>query len=146
MKKNYNVNYESNTVTLTADFLRKASTLGTKEYNEMMQLRRDLTGFTFVKATASTTNRKANAAKNMNYKNMQAYIEASAANAEEAAAKIATFEKVQRLSKIQSNPFKYVLDWFNKEYPDCKPACEKKNSAATSNNSEDVEEAAKAIA
>ncbi len=67
--KNYEISFENCTVTLSASFLRKASTLGTKEYQEMLQLRRDLPGFQFQKAEVE--NKTASKYKNLTYKHMR---------------------------------------------------------------------------
>ena len=37
-------------------------------------------------------------------------------------------KKVEALSKIQSNPYKYVQAWFLKQFPECKPVHLDKNS------------------
>ena len=37
-------------------------------------------------------------------------------------------KKVESLSKIQSNPYKYVQAWFLKQFPECKPVHLDKNS------------------
>ena len=70
--KNYEISFENCTVTLSANFLRKASTLGTKEYQEMLQLRHDLPGFQFQKAEVEK--KTASKYKNLTYKHMREYI------------------------------------------------------------------------
>ena len=67
--KNYEISFENCTVTLSANFLRKASTLGTKEYQEMLQLRHDLPGFQFQKAEVEK--KTASKYKNLTYKHMR---------------------------------------------------------------------------
>lgn len=124
--KKYDIDYINETITLTAAFLRKASTLGTPEYKEMIELRRSLPGFHFVKAEA--TKKTANKNKNLTYKHMREYIADSAESKEAAAALLAEMEKVVALSKIQSNPYKYVQAWFLNQFPECKPVHLDKNS------------------
>jgi len=61
--KNYNIDHINGIITLSASFLRKASTLGTKEYSDMLQLRRSHPDYKFVKAEApkkKTTNKSKN--------------------------------------------------------------------------------------
>ena len=52
MAKKYDIDFLNNTVTLTASFLRKASVIGSAEYQEMLQLRRELPDYEFRKAEA----------------------------------------------------------------------------------------------
>ena len=113
--KNYEISFENCTVTLSASFLRKASTLGTKEYQEMLQLRRDFPGFQFQKAEVEK--KTASKYKNLTYKHMREYIAASIADEAEAKAMLSQMKKVEALSKVQANPYKYVHDWFLKQCP-----------------------------
>ncbi|MBR3796880.1 MAG: hypothetical protein IKK34_12765 [Clostridia bacterium] len=124
--KNYEISFENCTVTLSASFLRKASTLGTKEYHEMLQLRRDLPGFQFQKAEVEK--KAASKYKNLTYKHMREYIAASFTKEAEAKAMLDQMEKVEALSKVQANPYKYVHDWFIKQFPECKRVQLAKNS------------------
>lgn len=124
--KNYEISFEKCTVILSASFLRKASTLGTKEYHEMLQLRRDLPGFQFQKAEVEK--KAASQYKNLTYKHMREYIAASSANEAEAKATLDQMKKVETLSKVQANPYKYVHDWFIKQFPECKRVQLAKNS------------------
>ena len=124
--KNYEISYENCTVTLSASFLRKASTLGTKEYQEMLQLRRDLPGFQFQKAEVEK--KTASKYKNLTYKHMREYIAASIVDEAEAKAMLDQMKKVESLSKVQANPYKYVHDWFIKQFPECKREQLQKNS------------------
>ena len=124
--KNYEISFENCTVTLSANFLRKASTLGTKEYQEMLQLRHDLPGFQFQKAEVEK--KTASKYKNLTYKHMREYIAASIAEEAEAKAMLGQMKKVEALSKVQTNPYKYVHDWFIKQFPECNRVQLQKNS------------------
>ena len=124
--KNYEISFENCTVTLSASFLRKASTLGTKEYQEMLQLRHDLPGFQFQKAEVEK--KTASKYKNLTYKHMREYIAASIADEAEAKAMLGQMKKVEALSKVQTNPYKYVHDWFIKQFPECNRVQLQKNS------------------
>lgn len=124
--KNYEISYENCTVTLSASFLRKTSTLGTKEYQEMLQLRRDLPGFQFQKAEVEK--KTASKYKNLTYKHMREYIAASIADEAEAKAMLGQMKKVEALSKVQANPYKYVHGWFIKRFPECSREQLQKNS------------------
>ena len=135
--KNYEISFENCTVTLSANFLRKASTLGTKEYQEMLQLRHDLPGFQFQKAEVEK--KTASKYKNLTYKHMREYIAASIAEEAEAKAMLGQMKKVEALSKVQANPYKYVHDWFLKQCPNY-------NSVEVANNSEEENATEKASA
>ena len=124
--KNYEISFENCTVTLSASFLRKASTLGTKEYQEMLQLRHDLPGFQFQKAEVEK--KTASKYKNLTYKHMREYIAASIAEEAEAKAMLGQMKKVEALSKVQTNPYKYVHDWCIKQFPECNREQLQKNS------------------
>ena len=130
--KNYEISFENCTVILSASFLRKASTLGTKEYYEMLQLRHDLPGFQFQKAEVEK--KTASKYKNLTYKNMREYIAANFADEAEAKTMLDQMKKVEALSKIQTNPYKYVHDWFIKQFPECKRVQLAKNSEEESAN------------
>lgn len=124
--KKYDIDYINETITLTAAFLRKASTYGTPEYKEMIELRSSLPGFRFVKAEAAK--KSANKNKNLTYQNMREYIANSAESKEAAATLLDEMKKVEGLSKIQPNPYKYVQSWFLKRFPECKPVHLAKNA------------------
>ena len=124
--KKYDIDYINETITLTAAFLRKASTLGTPEYKEMIELRRSLPSFQFVKAEAAKKTASMN--KNLTYQNMREYIANIAESKEAAATLLDEMTKVVALSKIQPNPYKYVQAWFLNQFPECKPVHPDKNS------------------
>ena len=124
--KKYDIDYINETVTLSAAFLHKASKLGTTEYKEMLELRRNLPGFQFQKAEAAK--KTSNKNKNLTYKNMREYIVTIAESKEASAALLDEMKKVEALSKVQTNPYKYVQAWFLKQFPECKPVHLDKNS------------------
>ena len=129
MAKKYDIDVLNNTVTLTASFLRKASVIGSAEYQEMLQLRRELPDYEFRKAEAPKQ-KKANKNKNLTYPHMRDFIRATASSQDEAQMILDEMKRVEALSKIQANPYKYVHDWFIKRFPNY-------NSSATLNNSEE---------
>ena len=67
--KTYNIDFVNGIVTLYPAFLRKASSMGTQEYREMLELRRNHADFQFIKAEPSKQ-KTANKAKNLTYANM----------------------------------------------------------------------------
>lgn len=130
MCKSHNIDHINQKVYLTASFLRAASRLGTPEYNELLALRRGLPGYEFKKVEANrkkTTNKN----KNLTYANMREHIKAVYGETPKAAEMLKTMERVEALSRIQANPYKYVHDWFVNEFPNY-------NSAATEYNFEEL--------
>ncbi len=113
--KNYNIDFVNGVVTLAPSFLRKASSLGTKEYSEMLKLRRNHADFKFVKAEAPKQ-KTANRAKNLTFANMELFIKNSF-DSEKSKSLLEEMSQVKALSKIQANPYKYVQDWFLKQCP-----------------------------
>jgi len=128
MIKGYKIDVLNNKVYLTASFLRAASRLGTPEYNELLALRRELPDYEFQKAD---TNRKktTNKNKNLTYANMREHIKAVYGETQKADEMLKMMERVEALSRIQANPYKYVHDWFVNEFPNY-------NSAASLYNCE----------
>ena len=130
MAKKYDIDFLNNTVTLTSSFLRKASVIGSAEYQEMLQLRRELPDYEFRKAE-TTKQKKTNKNKNLTYPHMRDFIRATASSQDEAQMILDEMKRVEALSKIQANPYKYVHDWFIRKFPGC-------ISATTSDNSEET--------
>ena len=129
MCKSYSIDHINQKVFLKASFIRAAGRMGSTEYNELLALRRDLPGYEFKPEEA---NRKKTTSKNKNltYDNMRSHIEAACADAGKAAELLKTLEKVISLSKIHTNPYKYVRDWFVNQCPNY-------NSTASLYNSEE---------
>ena len=117
MKKNngYEINYIENTIIVTKSFLKKAGTIGSKEYNELAQVRRDYPDFT-VKQREITKKQGKKTYGKLTYKVMAEFIEAQ--EEEKAPAILAEFERVQQLSKIQAGSYAFVKTWFLNRYKD----------------------------
>ena len=130
MCKSHSIDHINQKVYLTASFLRAASRLGTPEYNELLALRRELPDYEFKKAEVNrkkTTNKN----KNLTYANMREHIKAVYGETKKADEMLKMMERVEVLSRIQANPYKYVHDWFIRKFPGC-------ISATTSDNSEET--------
>ena len=130
MIKGYKIDVLNNKVYLTASFLRAASRLGTPEYNELLALRRELPDYGFQKAETDrkkTTNKN----KNLTYAKMRDHIKAVYGETQKADEMLKMMERVEALSRIQANPYKYVHDWFVNEFPNY-------TSAATQHNFEEL--------
>ena len=100
--KTYNIDFVNGIVTLYPSFLRKASSLGTKEYKDMLELRRNHPDFKFEKAEAPKQ-KSANKSKNLTYANMELFIRNSF-DAEKSKSLLEEMNRVKALSKIQANP------------------------------------------
>ncbi len=112
---NYFIDYTTGTVTLTKKFYKAASTLGSPEYKEMMQIRRDTPTFTIV-LREITKKQDKKSYRNLTYENMKTFIancETDDAAREES---LDQLERVKELSKVQSGPYAYVKTWFLNKY------------------------------
>ena len=116
MAKGIEINFMENKIVVTETFAKNAGKMGTEEYNEMLKVRRELPDFEMV--LAKKKERKANKNKNLDYKNMKEYIKTVSVTEEDAKAVIDELEARRELSKLCSNPYKVVLDWFLAKYPE----------------------------
>lgn len=107
MMNGYNFDALSNTLTISASFAKKASKVGTLEYNIINQLRRDYPSLTIQKEE------KKAGIKVLNYRTMEEFISLHR-NAEDLKKQ---FERVKKLSHIQPMPYRFVKDWFEKSFP-----------------------------
>ena len=112
MKKNYNFDHVSNTLTANEAFLKAASQLGTPEYNTLLQLRKDNPNLVIEKGQINKTKNEKENSKNLTYTAMKDFIKLC----RDAEKRLNTFEKVYALSKIQRSPYHYVKTWFLDNY------------------------------
>ena len=113
MKRNaYTINHLTATVTVTKSFLKEAGIIGSPAYNEMLRLRRELPEYE-ISVNETKKRQSEEAYGKLTYKKMGAYIEAKEG---EKSPVLAEFEKVQKLAKVQKNPFLYVKTWFLNRY------------------------------
>lgn len=111
MKKNtdYYIDFATNTVTVTRKFMEGASVLGSAQFKTMMELR--ALGMTIVTRKISRPNVRKN--KSLSYNKMQQKI-MSLLDAE---AYMDEFNAVREASKGEMNPYRYVLNWYEKTFP-----------------------------
>ena len=83
-----------------------------EEYKLFLQLRADFPGLTIIRKTRRAP-KKARPTKNLTYKHMEQYMSVFK-NADEL---LAQFKVVRECSKQQPSPYKFVLDWFKKQFP-----------------------------
>ncbi len=96
------------TLTVTADFAKKASTLGTSEYKTLLQFRNDYPNIKIVKRTTKSNVRHAG----IKFSQMEGFI----AQCRDSKTRLEVFVKIKSLSKIQSSPYAYVKEWFLNNY------------------------------
>ena len=107
MKTNYSYNAITNTLTVSAAFLKNAANLHSKEYEIIRTLRADHGDITIV-----TEERRRSASRAMTFKQMEMHIK----QCRDANKCLEAFEKVKALSKIQRSPYNYVKTWFMDNY------------------------------
>lgn len=111
MKNTYKVDFVNNTFTMTKAFEEALNNPASEEYKLFQQLRADFPGLTIIRKTRRTP-KKARPTKNLTYKHMEQYMSVFK-NADDL---LIQFKVVQECSKQQPSPYKYVLDWFKKEF------------------------------
>lgn len=101
-----------NTVLVTKAFAKNAKIFGTPEYKLWKEIRTDCPEAKMVCKKIKTNPNKKNNTKNMTYENMALFINAQA----NATTLMAEFQQQIILSKIQTNPYRYVLAWFIQKF------------------------------
>ena len=107
MMNGYNFDALNNTLTISASFAKKASKVGSLEYNIVVKLRRDFPNLTIRQEA------KKDGKKSITFAQMEAFIDLHR-NAEELKK---LFNNVRKLSRVQPMPYKYVKDWFENRFP-----------------------------
>lgn len=107
MMNGYNFDALNNTLTISASFAKKASKVGSLEYNIILKLRKDFPDLTIQQEA------KKEGKKSITYTQMEDFI-AMHRNKDELKAEM---DKVRKLSRIQPMPYKYVKTWFEDRFP-----------------------------
>jgi len=107
MMNGYNFDALNNTLTISASFAKKASKVGSLEYNIILKLRKDFPDLTIQQEA------KEEGKKSITYTQMEDFI-AMHRNKDELKAEM---DKVRKLSRIQPMPYKYVKTWFENRFP-----------------------------
>lgn len=105
-KNGYQINFVTNTVTVTRKFQEAASQIGTEEFNIMMQLRQ--MNLTIV--VKSPVKKKSAA---LTYAKMQKFISCL----DEAEKYQHMFDAIREESKGMPNPYQHVVSWFHNTFP-----------------------------
>ena len=107
MTNGYNFDALTNTLIISASFAKKASKVGSLEYNVILKLRRDFPNLTIQQEE------KREGKKSVTFAQMEGFI-ALTRNAKEM---LVQFERVKKLSRVQPMPYKYVKTWFDDKFP-----------------------------
>lgn len=113
--KPYSLDHFNQSIIVTKNFAKAASTINSTEYNDLLQLRRDYPEYEVVQRKISKKSDKKNPNRNLTYKHMEEFIIALAGKE---SADLMEFEKVMKLSKVQAGPYAYVKTWFLNKYKD----------------------------
>lgn len=111
--KNYKMDFATRTLTISKDFAAMALNHPNSEEYIIMEQCRSLCPDLRIAYRTRKPSRSANAYKGMTYKKMEDYIKLYE-NANEI---LSAFRLVKAASKIQRNKYKFVYDWFLKQFP-----------------------------
>ena len=99
-------------VLVTKEFAKNARIFGTPEYKLWREIRQDCPAAEMVTKTIKKNPNKKNDTKNMTYEHMALYIREQ----KEAEVLMVEFKKQIALSKVQTNPYRFVLAWFMQKF------------------------------
>ena len=111
-REGYKILFNENTVIMNHKFAAAAAKYGTKENKLMKSIRKDFPGMAEVIVSGRECD-KAKTNSRLTYENMEKHIQAY----DNAAELLDVFETVKALSKTAASPYKYVCDWFKKQFP-----------------------------
>lgn len=109
--KNVKIDFDRNEAIVTKAFQKKATTYGTPEFRQWREIRNEFPNIQMVVKSNRTSD-----IYNTTYEKMEKYIN-TFDNAETILEEMA---KVRERSKIQRNPHRYVLAWFESVFPNYK--------------------------
>ena len=102
---------DDTTALVTKAFAKSAAIFGTPEFKLWREYKKEFPQATMhTKHIKRNPNKKSN--KNMTYQNMAAYIRTQ----DDANALMVQFELVVKRSKVQTNPYRCVLAWFEQTF------------------------------
>ena len=105
---------DEKTAQVTKAFQKKACIYGTEEFKLWREYKAEFPEAVMVTKDIKKNPLKKTSSKNMTYKNMAMFIR-ELDNAEEV---MAEFESIYNKSKVQANPYRYVLAWFKQKFED----------------------------
>lgn len=117
MNKTYSFDAITNTLTATATFLRKASVFNSVEYNIVKGIRADYPNVSIVKAVAKKSKAQ-RAIHRIPLTEIKNFLELW--DKQNGTSFKAKYDLVKQMSKIQANPYKYIVAWFEATFPNWK--------------------------
>ena len=108
MRKDYTIDWQTNTLTMSKKFAEEANHYGTVAYNLLMDVRSK--GFNVV---VRKTEKRAACPTRVTFKQMENYL-SCLDNADE---RLAELHVVMNAAKGQKNQYEYVRKWFLLNYP-----------------------------
>lgn len=108
MKTPYSIDFANEIITITRKFNDAANVFNSPEYKTMMELRS-----LGMKIEIKQTPVRRKTTKSLSYSKMLKHISCLA----DAEAYLAEFEAVKAASKGESNPYRYVLNWYENRFP-----------------------------
>ena len=125
-KFDFTYNAVENTLTVSADFAKKASNINSREYRKLRELRMENPGMIVKQRTREATTR-------LTYKDMEARLHRIDKNGK----LVEAFKLVMEIAKTESSPYNYVYKWYKSQMEAVK--AEKQNEKKTSApNKEDL--------
>ena len=125
MKKNTIIILDATHAQVTKAFEKQARIFGTPEYREWRAFLAENPGTEMVTKTIKKKKDKKNDAKNRTYDKMAEYINLQ----ENADVLMKEFEAQKKLSIVQKGPYRFVLNWFLKTFPELKEDEDKEDEA-----------------
>lgn len=114
---NHEINHLTETIIITKKFYKAASVLNTPEYKELMEMRRQHPTYALeLRQIKKAEDKKCY--RNLDYDNMKTFIKSYETDATTREERLAQFETVKNLSKVQPSPYAYVKKWFLTNYGD----------------------------
>lgn len=111
MKKNVIKMISENEAQVSKAFEKKARIYGTPEYKMWREFKAENPNCNMITKTIKKNPNK-KTTLNLKYENMETFIDVQ----ENKDILKAEFEKVKIMSKVQKNPYRYVLDWFEMKF------------------------------
>jgi len=126
MKKNdFVFNAALNTLTITADFAKKASNVNSKEYRKLVELRRNNPSLIVKQRTHEGSSR-------LTYKDMEVRLHRIDKNGN----LIEAFKLVKEIAKTEEAPYAYVYNWYKAQMKAVEAEKENEKKVSASNAEE----------
>ena len=130
--KNYEINYNENTIIATKAFLKEAGVYNSEAYNILKGLRADLPNLEIKQREIKKNSNKKTYGK-LTYQRMEEYIIFVEGNKTET---LKEFETVKTMATFKASPYAYTKNWFLKKYKDFADEAEQEEQTAQSEKAE----------